>query len=263
MSVASNIIRLKTDEALLDAAESLFAERGFSAVSTRDIADRAGVNLGSIQYHFGSKSQLFIATVHRLMSRSLGSGDFRAMLESHPVNQESSALILADFISLFLREMCTQQGPRACRMMYREALGETSAHPEMFEALVSSVVHDFSRPLDLKLRTLINQITPNLQETELDFIIQSIIGQCSFYFTHRPFVERLRDVSVSDTYYIETAAQHVVKFTLRALGCDDTLIEHAKSHISYISQTICPENYSQKSIPRDSDNIQTGAKNHG
>lgn len=263
MSDNSNIIRLKTDEALLNAAESLFAERGFSAVSTRDIADRAGVNLGAIQYHFGSKSQLFIATVHRLMSRSLGSADFRTMLESNPVDQESSALILANFISLFLREMCSQQGPRACRMMYREALGETSAHPEMFEALVSSVVHDFSRPLDLKLRTLVKQITPNLQETELDFVIQSIIGQCSFYFTHRPFVERLREVSVSDINYIRNAAKHVVKFTLRALGCNETLIEKAKSRISSFSPTIYTEHYTSNSITRDSDNIQTGANNHG
>ncbi len=44
---------------LLDAAEDLFADFGFNGVSVRQIVERAGVNLGAIPYHFGTKENLF------------------------------------------------------------------------------------------------------------------------------------------------------------------------------------------------------------
>ncbi|MDR1484715.1 MAG: TetR family transcriptional regulator [Planctomycetaceae bacterium] len=50
---------LETRSAILHAACELFGEYGFDAVSTRMIADKAGVNLGGIHYHFGSKGGLY------------------------------------------------------------------------------------------------------------------------------------------------------------------------------------------------------------
>jgi AcrR family transcriptional regulator len=50
---------------LLDAAESLFAERGFYGVTTRQVADAAGVDVALIYYHFKSKSSLFDAVFER------------------------------------------------------------------------------------------------------------------------------------------------------------------------------------------------------
>ncbi|MDR2170742.1 MAG: TetR/AcrR family transcriptional regulator [Planctomycetaceae bacterium] len=50
---------LETRNAILTAACELFGEHGFDAVSTRMIADKAGVNLGGIHYHFGSKGGLY------------------------------------------------------------------------------------------------------------------------------------------------------------------------------------------------------------
>jgi AcrR family transcriptional regulator len=47
-----------TRERILDAAEALFVEHGFEATSMRMITGRAGVNLASINYHFGSKDAL-------------------------------------------------------------------------------------------------------------------------------------------------------------------------------------------------------------
>src|ERR1700724_3440912 len=44
---------------LLDAAESLFAERGFYGVTTRQVADAADVDVALIYYHFKNKSSLF------------------------------------------------------------------------------------------------------------------------------------------------------------------------------------------------------------
>lgn len=55
----------ETQERILTAAERLFAEHGIDAVSTRDIIDAAGVNGGSIHYHFGTREQLIVALVER------------------------------------------------------------------------------------------------------------------------------------------------------------------------------------------------------
>lgn len=48
----------RTKAAILDAAERLYAERGFSDVTLRDIVGAAGVNLAAVNYHFGSKDEL-------------------------------------------------------------------------------------------------------------------------------------------------------------------------------------------------------------
>ncbi|MEZ5615048.1 MAG: TetR/AcrR family transcriptional regulator [Rhodocyclaceae bacterium] len=47
-----------TRSRILDAAEALFVEHGFEATSMRMITGRAGVNLASVNYHFGSKEAL-------------------------------------------------------------------------------------------------------------------------------------------------------------------------------------------------------------
>ena len=54
-----------TREKILDAAELLFIERGYSATSLRSIANGAQVNLAATHYHFGSKLGLFAAVFHR------------------------------------------------------------------------------------------------------------------------------------------------------------------------------------------------------
>ena len=43
---------------ILDAAERLYADRGFADVTLRDIVAAAGVNLAAVNYHFGSKDEL-------------------------------------------------------------------------------------------------------------------------------------------------------------------------------------------------------------
>ena len=53
----------KTD--ILDAAEYLFSQSGFTQTSMREITARAEVNLASVNYHFGSKKNLIQAVFKR------------------------------------------------------------------------------------------------------------------------------------------------------------------------------------------------------
>lgn len=54
-----------TKERILDAAEALFADAGYDGVSLRQITRAAGVELALANYHFGPKSELFLAVVQR------------------------------------------------------------------------------------------------------------------------------------------------------------------------------------------------------
>jgi AcrR family transcriptional regulator len=54
-----------TKEKLMDAAEKLFARRGFHGTSLRDITRAAAVDLALVNYHFGSKKQLLSEVLKR------------------------------------------------------------------------------------------------------------------------------------------------------------------------------------------------------
>lgn len=54
-----------TKTRILDAAERLFAERGFEGTSIRAVTAEAGANLAAVGYHFGSKEALFGAVLRR------------------------------------------------------------------------------------------------------------------------------------------------------------------------------------------------------
>jgi len=57
---------------ILDAAEALFAERGFKGAAMRDIAEQAGVEQGLISYYFKSKEALFRQALERCNTETLG-----------------------------------------------------------------------------------------------------------------------------------------------------------------------------------------------
>src|SRR5215467_10123248 len=56
-----------TRNAVLCAAERLFAEQGFAATSMRDISSASGVSHPLIHHHFGSKAELYAAVKRRLV----------------------------------------------------------------------------------------------------------------------------------------------------------------------------------------------------
>src|SRR5690606_39644468 len=57
----------ETVDSILDAAEVLVAERGFSETSLRLITSKAKVNLAAVNYHFGSKNALIQAVFARFL----------------------------------------------------------------------------------------------------------------------------------------------------------------------------------------------------
>ena len=58
-------------EHILSAAFELLCQRGYAAVSMRDIAAGAGVALSQVAYHFGSKERLYLLVIDRMAGRYL------------------------------------------------------------------------------------------------------------------------------------------------------------------------------------------------
>lgn len=58
---------MSTKVKILDAAETLFADKGFNGTSLREITSLAEVNLAAVNYHFGSKKELIKAVMSRYL----------------------------------------------------------------------------------------------------------------------------------------------------------------------------------------------------
>jgi AcrR family transcriptional regulator len=85
---------------LLDAAERLFAARGFRGVSLRELTAAAGVNLAAVSYHFGSKEELLRAVLERRVApvnaerlRRLAELEARANGEPPPLDAVVAAFL--------------------------------------------------------------------------------------------------------------------------------------------------------------------------
>jgi TetR/AcrR family transcriptional regulator len=84
-----------TRERLLDAASSLFSERGYAATGTRAIAARAACNVALISHYFGSKEGL----LREVIVRGIGAaGDELRALRAAPIPPEQRLARLIDYM---------------------------------------------------------------------------------------------------------------------------------------------------------------------
>jgi len=63
--------RSTAEEALLDAAERLLVEVGHAGITTRRLAEEAGVNHGLVHYYFGSNENLLVRALERFTERMI------------------------------------------------------------------------------------------------------------------------------------------------------------------------------------------------
>src|SRR5436853_6191100 len=75
--VAVVVVARRADE-IVDIAARLFYERGYQSVSTRSLAQAAGIQGGSLYHHFASKEEILYRIVQ------YGSGEFFSGLVPHP-----------------------------------------------------------------------------------------------------------------------------------------------------------------------------------
>jgi AcrR family transcriptional regulator len=105
---------------ILDAAEEVFAERGYGATSTREIARRARVPFGALHYHWGSKKDLWEAVFKRLGERT------RETIMRNLVPGRTAGETLDNFTDAFLELLIAH--PRTTRLVYRMSLEPPELH---------------------------------------------------------------------------------------------------------------------------------------
>jgi len=86
-----------TRQALIDAARESFSRYGYRKISTRQIAQKAGVDAAMIRYYFGSKANLFEAMVKDTLSPML------SLLRQH--SQSEAALTPLTLMQTYYRMM--------------------------------------------------------------------------------------------------------------------------------------------------------------
>jgi TetR/AcrR family transcriptional regulator len=128
----------RTLDALLQAAEEIFRERPVEAVTVEEIAERAGVAVGSIYNHFGSKGGLHAAVVERALDVDRNYMDRAYIADRNPIEQLYAAA--EEYLGFYL------DYPDYFRMLaFPSGPGQYSAGRETAERLAGSVHEQNSR----------------------------------------------------------------------------------------------------------------------
>ncbi|MGH0031334.1 MAG: TetR/AcrR family transcriptional regulator [Myxococcota bacterium] len=117
---------LETRERILDAAESVFAERGFDAATTREIAALSETNVATTYSYFASKEALYAAVLQRAIQPLIELMDRFARRR----DEEGAA---ADTIQQVLSRLARHEG--TTRLVYREIVANGPLADELTKAL--------------------------------------------------------------------------------------------------------------------------------
>lgn len=125
-------------ERLLLQGARLFAERGFDAVSTREICAAAQLNPGAIHYHFGDKDGLYLEVlrqpVQQLAQQLSGFDDPKLSLRS----------ALRRFLAPFMQLGDDEQERIALRLYLRELLDPSALFADTLRQHFGPQHHDFA-----------------------------------------------------------------------------------------------------------------------
>lgn len=133
--------RRRTIDALLRAAQEIVAERSIENVTVEEIADRAGVAVGSIYNHFGSKAGLHAAVVQRALDVDRRFMDHAYTPHRDPVEQLYAAA--EEYLRFYL------ENPAYFRMLaFPNDPGQYRAGQELADRLAQSVHQQNRRMVD-------------------------------------------------------------------------------------------------------------------
>ena len=127
-------LELDTRSKLLKAAVSVFGKYGFAGSSVRKIAERAGVNHGSIKYHYSSKNELWRATIAYLY-QNMEAAVFKNEAQWEKMTPREQ---LIDHIETYVRFNCSN--PDCLRIVLHESITKG----ERYEWLADNFLRPFT-----------------------------------------------------------------------------------------------------------------------
>ena len=197
-----------TKDRILDVAEDIFAEKGYSATSMRTITSRAQVNLAAVNYHFGSKAQLYQAVFQR---RVAPMNQARIdMLDALEKEADGAPLALDDILRTFVEPaLKASLNPKQGGANFIRLLGRTHAEP-------GPEVHDFLPKLYEEVkgryRSALAKALPELSQEELSWRVHFVIGTIAFTLAGTDALEMIESCRYCDPADIEGIIQRLIPF---------------------------------------------------
>ncbi len=198
-------------ERILREAEALFAERGFYAVTVREITRAAHCNLAAVNYHFGNKQNLYLEVFRclwkprakRVVAR------FERMLAAQ--RELTLQGIVHAVAEAFIKgPLSDDERLRHHQLMIREMARPTEA----FEMVVGEVIGPFQRKLAEMIRPFMAR---EMGRVALLLHVQSIISMViHFNFARNPVI-RITGMEYDDVFK-DALVKHVVQFSLSGLN---------------------------------------------
>lgn len=203
-----------TRERLLDHAERLFAEKGFAAVSVREITGEAGCNLAAVNYHFGGKQNLYLAVFRERWAeraRRVRCDFTRALAGSRQPGIEELVSAMA---RAFLEGPLTDNERRIHILLMQRELVDPGEALDM-------IVEEIMRPFIRNLSELIRPRLPGpYDENRLRLYVLSILGITLYFFLARPAVTRLLQQAYDDRFKSELVS-HITAFAVGGIQALD------------------------------------------
>jgi len=145
------VVQKITQERILSAATEVFAEQGFHKTTIREICSRAGVNVASVNYHFGSKENLYREVCLHALGLSARSQNHGRHLPEEMLSPEEQ---LERFIHSFLCEILDQStNVHASKIMVWE-MNEPSG---IFDVIVTDIIKPHHERLCAIVAALLGQ----------------------------------------------------------------------------------------------------------
>ena len=151
---------------LLQAATDAFAEYGYEGASLRAIADNAGVSFQLIAYYFGSKEELWIATVDFLFERYLETGKGLGFTSSGNLAEQ-----FHNHLRLLLTDML--QRPQLRKIWIQEYLADSPRYHNVIRPKIKQLYDTLSVPYYKEVVRLgiVERFTPE----EIGVLFSSIV----------------------------------------------------------------------------------------
>lgn len=187
--------------ALLNAAQQLMAEKGLPRVTLREVAGRAGVQPGLVNYYFGSKDGLFRAVVSAVAEEMLQRVQAAASGEGSPEER------VREFVHGMVE--ATTAAPYGPRLIVEQVLfGDTGVIEEFTES--------FGRANLAQMLALLNagQESGDFRPLDPKFTIPAMVGACIFFFLSSPIIRRLYDIEPVDTTVARAFADSTAEMIL-------------------------------------------------
>lgn len=198
--------KASTKERILDAAEWLFAERGFAETSLRNITSRAGVNLASVNYHFGSKKSLIQAVFDRFLREFCE----RLATELVALEARKDDVKVEDVLDVVLPALLhiDQLRPNGAAIFMRllgRAYSETQGHMRrfMFERY-GEVLARFNR--------LIVKSLPGLPAVDVFWRLHFILGSVVFTLGGGSALREIAAADFNEVIELEGVARKLIPF---------------------------------------------------